>query len=89
MPDTFEKMRFDNERLTTRRIIPKEMLDIRAQIIIYADKVAITTYDAPFITIIIENKIIKTTFASMFEYIWEKSKEEHEKICREIEVRKK
>lgn len=91
MSDTFEKMRLDKERLTTRRIVPKEILDIPAQIIIYADKVAITTYDAPFTTTIIENAIIKTTFASMFEYIWSKSKEEHEKICREreIEIKKK
>jgi len=70
----------DTIRLTERRIAPVESFDIPAQISIYANKVAITSFDGPVITTIIENTAIRQTFEIIFEYMWKLSEPEHQKI---------
>lgn len=65
---------FDAERYTERRIIPAEVFSNPAQIIIYANKIAFTTYRKPNITVVIEHADIAETLRSVYEYLWVKSK---------------
>ena len=67
--------KFDEERLTERRLVSKEDLMIPAQIIIYGDKVAITSFKDYLMTTIIYNPNIKETFEKIFEFMWEKASE--------------
>ena len=73
----------DTERLIERRILPPDMFNIPAQVAIYGNKVAITSYK-PLITTIIENEPIRVTFEILFEYIWKSAEEEHRRLVREI-----
>jgi sugar-specific transcriptional regulator TrmB len=76
MHDSLETTtKFDMERLTERRMVPKESLLIPAQIIIYGDKVAITSFKDYLMTTIIYNPNIKETFEKIFEFMWEKALE--------------
>lgn len=84
MENTPERMVLDKENLITRRIVPKEKLAPPAQIIIYANKVAITSYKDVVITTIIENVAIRETFVAVFDYLWESTKEEHGQILKTI-----
>lgn len=80
-----EVISFDNERLVTRRIVPADELSVPAQIIIYANKVAITAYEQGIITTIIENPAIKKTFELLFDYLWKTSASDHERILKTIQ----
>jgi len=79
-----EIIAFDDERLVTRRIVPKEKLAVPAQIIIYANKVAITAYEDAVITTIIENPAIRKTFEMVFDYLWGSAEQDHQKILKTI-----
>lgn len=68
----------DAARLTNRRILPDEKLFLPANILIYGDKVALTTYQEPIITTIIENEAIAMTFRTIFELIWATGKRAEE-----------
>lgn len=70
----------DKERLTERRIVPAEHFSIPAQISIYANKVAITSFDGQVITTIIKNTAIRSTFEILFEYMWNMAEPEHHRI---------
>jgi sugar-specific transcriptional regulator TrmB len=72
------------ERLVERRVMPAEEFQIPAEVVIYANKVALTAFEGPLITTIIENAAIRQTFEILFEYIWAKSEPEHIKIMEEI-----
>ncbi len=74
----------DKERLVERRIIPIEIFSLPAQVVIYANKVAITSYEGLVMTTLIENVAIKRTFEILFEYIWNKAESEHRDIERVI-----
>lgn len=67
--------KFDKERLTERRFVSKEDLMIPAQIIIYGEKVAITSFKEHLMTTIIQNSDVKETFEKIFEFMWKNSKE--------------
>lgn len=73
-----QKIDKDKENLIERRIIAEEVLDTQAQVLIYGDNVAITTFNEPPITTIIENAAIATTMKSMFTYMWRMSLKETE-----------
>ncbi len=75
----------DKERLVERRIVPREVFPIPAQVAIYANKVALTSYEGVLMTTIIENTAIRQTFELIFEYMWAKSEPEHKKILESIE----
>lgn len=60
----------DTTRNVNRVLLPKEKLSIPAQIIIYGDKVALTSYGEFLVTTIIQNPDIKTTFDALFEILW-------------------
>lgn len=66
----------DTARLVTRCLISKDNFMIPAQILIYGDKVALTSYKDFFVTTIIQNPDIKETFEMMFNYIWNKAEKE-------------
>jgi sugar-specific transcriptional regulator TrmB len=70
----------DPERYVERRVVPAEDLSIPAAVVIYANKVAITSYDGVLMTTIIENTAIRQTFEIIFEYLWKLSEPEHKKI---------
>ena len=72
--------RRDAERLIERRIVPTERFNIPSQVAIYANKVAITSYEEPLMTTIIENTPIRKTFEIMFEYMWASAEAEDQKI---------
>ena len=67
------KLPDDEANLIERRIIAKELFDTPAQILIYGNTVAITTYQEPTLTTIIEQSIIATTVQTLFMYIWRSS----------------
>jgi sugar-specific transcriptional regulator TrmB len=60
----------DKKHLVTRHLLPRNMLQIPAQIMIYGEKVAITSFDGEIVTTIIENKAIETTFRTLFAILW-------------------
>lgn len=62
----------DKAELVTRCRIPREEMNISAQIMIYGDKVALTSFQDCMITTIIEDKSITETFSILFEAIWKK-----------------
>ncbi|HEV7449334.1 MAG TPA: helix-turn-helix domain-containing protein [Candidatus Paceibacterota bacterium] len=70
----------DKERLVERRIVPWDEFPIPAQVVIYANKVALTSYGEVLMTTIIENTAIRQTFEIIFEYLWKLSEPEHQRI---------
>lgn len=74
----------DEKNLVSRRIIPRELFLLDSQIIIYGDKIAITSLKQKIISTIIDNPGIASTFKIIFEYVWQKSSPEHEKQWKEI-----
>lgn len=67
----YDVVAHDEKNLTSRRIVPKEKLSIPAQVVIYANKVALTGYEPTIITTIIENSVIFQSFNMLFDYLWE------------------
>jgi sugar-specific transcriptional regulator TrmB len=79
--ETIEELEIlDRKNLVTRRLLELEHLDIPAQIILYADKVAITAFDGELMTTIIQNKAISGTFQLVFEFIWRALEQEDARI---------
>jgi len=76
----------DAENLVTRHITEKGMFDIPAQILIYGNKVGISSMKNPIVTTIIEDQNISDTFKIMFEYIWKSSEAQSEKIIRSFDL---
>lgn len=60
----------DKENLVNRRFIKLEKFNIPAQIIIYGNKVAITSYKNNLMNTIIDNKDISESLKSIFEIVW-------------------
>jgi len=71
---------YDKQNLVERRIIPQEKMSLPSQIIIFGQKVAVTSYKETLITTIIDNPDFHETMTKLFEYIWEAGKEDDEKI---------
>ena len=64
----------DKSRLVERRILDPKAGEFPARILIYGNKVALTSYQDPIMTTLIENEAIAVTIGSMFELIWNSSK---------------
>lgn len=60
----------------TQKIISPERFDIPAQIIIYANKIAITSFGETLMTTIIENGLIKEAFVCIYEALWSSAEED-------------
>lgn len=71
---------WDPSHLVSRRLSDLTQLDLPAQVIIYADKVAITAYETELITTIIENQAINTSFRIMFNFMWNSLEAEDQRI---------
>ncbi len=78
----------DTQNLVERRIVPKDKFSLPAQIIIFQNKVAITSLDKNIFTTIIENDSIALSFKIIFNFIWELSTPIHEKIYQKINTKK-
>ena len=61
------------------RMIPQKYI-IPSQVIVYNNKVAITSLKKELITTLIENENIAKTFQTLFQYMWDKAKADHEII---------
>jgi len=73
---TNEELKKRNQaRLTTRRSFPRERFSIPAQVLMYGNKVGITSYEGTLMTTIIDNVAIRATFDCMFELLWESATE--------------
>lgn len=60
----------DIENLVERKRVDRKEMNIPAQIIIYGEKVAITSFKDCLITTIIEDRGIKETFDTIFQRLW-------------------
>ncbi len=69
-----EKITEDKKLRVTRRTIADSKFIPPAQVIVYANKVALTAYDEQIITTIIENRDIRSTLVMIFEYMWHVTK---------------
>ena len=61
---------WDKDNLIDRRRVPREELLNSAQVIIYANKVAFTSFNDCMITTIVEDKGIADTCSMLFEALW-------------------
>lgn len=75
----------DEANLVSRRIIPKELFKLDSQVMIYGNKVAITSLKNIIISTVIDNPDIANTFKVIFEYIWQKSEPEHNQYQEKIQ----
>lgn len=75
----------DAGRFVERRVVEPESLSIPASVVIYANKVGITSYKGSLMTTIIENTAIRQTFELIFEYMWAAAEPEHQKILQGLE----
>ena len=63
---------WDVKNLIERRRVPREELHNPAQIVIYGNKVALTSFADCMITTIVEDQKIADSFAMLFDIIWNK-----------------
>ncbi|MEN9561266.1 MAG: hypothetical protein RIQ56_539 [Candidatus Parcubacteria bacterium] len=75
-----EKLERDKRRLTTRRFISEDYFSPPAQVLLYGDKMALTTFGENIVTTLIKNKDLHTTGTILFEFIWRFARSEHEKL---------
>lgn len=62
-----------------QRIISPDRLNLPAQIIVYANKVSMTSFGEVLVTTIIEDKHIHDTFTQIFEFLWAATKTDNDK----------
>jgi sugar-specific transcriptional regulator TrmB len=77
--DTFQWVKeFDKKNLVNRQVIPLEIFNIPAQIILYGkQKVGITSFGETIITTIIDDVFTYQTFLIIFNFIWDSAKEKY------------
>jgi len=73
-------LNLDRQRLVERRILKKEIFSLPAQVLIWDETVAITSFRGKMITSIIEDANIALTFRIIFAYIWQASAKGHQAI---------
>ncbi len=71
---------WDGAHLVTRRLVHLDTLRIPAQILIYANKVALTAYEEKLMTTIIDNEAIAMTFRLLFSVLWDTSEKSDSEI---------
>jgi HTH-type transcriptional regulator, sugar sensing transcriptional regulator len=76
---------YDKDNFVERRIVPREKLTLAAQVIIYPEKVAISSLKTDIVTTLIENQEIYQSFKVIFGYLWELATPEHERIQKSLE----
>jgi sugar-specific transcriptional regulator TrmB len=83
---TEELETWDRDHLVSRRLVYLHKLDLPAQILLYADKVAITAFDGELMTTIIQNKGIHITFKLLFEFMWNALENEDSEIRNGLKI---
>lgn len=79
--------KYDEQNLVTRRVVPAALLNEPAQILIYGErKVAITSFEKTMVTTIVDDPAINKTFRTLFEIIWSKTVDEHDKIMQHLGI---
>lgn len=73
-------LRYDQANMVERRILQKNELALPAQFLIWGNTLAIISLKKQIISTVIENKDIAMSMRTLFEYIWNKSKSDHERI---------
>ena len=51
-----------------------------AQIMIWNDCIALTSFEGAMLSTVIEHEMIAATFENIFEYSWEKAEQDHDEI---------
>jgi hypothetical protein len=74
--------KFDKIRLVEERFIKNFPFELPAQILIYGTKTAISTIRQDIIITIADHKDVTNTFRVLFDFIWEYSTPEHNKITK-------
>jgi len=72
-PDFVPNPHHDKSRLVERRVLKKKDFSLPAQIIIYGEKVGITSFKNGIFTTIIDNEDISESFKKIFDHLWDKS----------------
>jgi hypothetical protein len=62
---------YSKKKKSARKVIPIGKFDLPAQIIIYNNKVCITSFADEIVTTITESQAIAQTFKVLFAYIWD------------------
>lgn len=77
--------KYDKDNLVARRVVPAELLNEPAQIIVYGtQKVGITSFEKTMITTIIDDPAIHQTFRTLFEILWKKVESDHKEIIEKL-----
>lgn len=78
MDDLLERMTKDVPGQIERRVIDRSVFETGAQVLMYNNIVAHTTYRDPTITTVIEHEDIAATYRAMFNVVWQKTQKETE-----------
>lgn len=73
-------LNLDKKRLVNRHITRNPKFLLNSQIIIFGDKVAITSFKEKITSTIIDNKDISQTFRQIFYLLWDVTESEHKDI---------
>jgi sugar-specific transcriptional regulator TrmB len=73
-------LKYDKQNLVERHIVNTTKFDLPSQILVYKDKVAIISLKKAIVSTLIDNKDISDTFKTIFEYMWDKTTDEHQHI---------
>jgi len=85
LPETAYYLSLDETyKNTQRRIIPREVFETSSQILLYGNKVAITTYRQPMMTTIVDHADVADTYRALFNYIWRASRGESDEIVKKL-----
>jgi sugar-specific transcriptional regulator TrmB len=71
---------YDKYRLVEQRFVTSVDFVLPAQIMIYGNKISISTIKKEIITTLIDNKDITDTFRIIFNAIWDYSEKEHKEL---------
>lgn len=74
----------DAPRHVERRILSGELFKNPAQILIYGEKIAITTYQEPIVTTVLDHPDIATTIKSLYQFIWKQSLTETQMFVKKL-----
>ncbi|OGC49909.1 hypothetical protein A2716_00925 [candidate division WWE3 bacterium RIFCSPHIGHO2_01_FULL_40_23] len=75
-------LKYDKFRLVSQKFTTKFPLNLPAQIIIYGNKISMSTIRKDIIITLIDNKDITETFKVLFEFVWAYLETEHKELVK-------
>lgn len=75
--------KYNEIRLVEEIFIPKFPFNLPAQIVLYGTKVAIATIRKEIIITLVDNKEINESFRTLFEFVWQYAKPEHDELVKD------